>query len=170
MEIDETLKEYFTLEEKMQFWETNTKCYKPFSVNKPRVPFTLVLVEDWIKGEMGVKNNFKYYTDIHYQQSIRKKCSIKTAEYLGLPVTGFINMGSTIFASIFGGEILYRENSSPWIEPIIKDPLTDVKKLLDITKEKDILECGQVKEWVEGYKIISDSKKEIYSGCYVVCG
>ncbi|GEM_PF-5011435 len=41
MEIDETLKEYLTLEGKRQFWKTNTECYKPFSVNKPRVPFTI---------------------------------------------------------------------------------------------------------------------------------
>ena len=166
MEKDEKLKEYFTLEKKRQFWKTNRECYKPFSVNKPSVPLTIVLVEDWIKGEMGVKDNFRYYTDIGYQQSVRKECSIKTVESLGLPITRFINMGSTIFASIFGGRVLYRENSSPWIEPVIKNP-SDVKSLFDIMRVKHILDCGQVKRWVEGYKMLSDNNgNDIYFGTY----
>ena len=164
----DALEGYFTSEKKEGFWRTNGECYRPFCVNKPRVPFTIVFVEDWIKGEMGVKDNFRYYTDVEYQQLVREECSIKTTESLGIPLTRFINMGSTIFASIFGGRILYRENSSPWIEPIIKDP-SDVKNLFDIMRVKHILDCGQVKQWVEGYKIFSDSNGDdcrIYFGSY----
>ena len=162
----EVLVDYFTPEKKEAFWRTNTDCYKPFSMDKPRVPFTLVFVEDWVKGQMEVEDNLRYYTDFSYQHSIRERCSLQTKKTIGLPLNEAINLGSTIFASIFGGRILYPENSSPWIEPVIKAP-SDVKALLDITRKNNVLDCGQLSQWVDAYRVLlslDEARSEIKFG------
>jgi uroporphyrinogen-III decarboxylase len=155
--IDAIISDYFTPARKQAFWHENESCYQRES-NKPstRPPFTLILVEDWIKQYMGIQGSERYYTDMAYQQSVRTDCSKRTLADIGKPLNSAINLGSTVFASLFGGNIRFPGSGLPWIDPIIKDP-SDIKALLPLTKTKDILQCGQVALWRDAYLTLFES-------------
>ncbi|MDP6630391.1 MAG: uroporphyrinogen decarboxylase family protein [Kiritimatiellia bacterium] len=158
--MDAIIADYFTPARKQAFWRENESCYlRDPDGPATRPPFTLILVEDWIKEYMGLQGSDRYYTDMAYQQSVRNDCSRRTLADIGKPVSPAINLGSTVFASLFGGTIRYPGSGLPWIDPVITDP-SDVKKLLPLTKEKNILQCGQVAFWTEAYLALFTSADE----------
>ena len=148
------LSDYFTHERTAAFWARNRHAYGR-SVGSTRTPFTLVFVEDWIKWKMSVADHARYYTDLRFQRDLRTRCGEHTARVVGLPLNPAVNLGSTIFASLFGGEILYTKHSSPWIRPVIAEP-SDVRSLLELTRADDLLDRGQIKSWLDGYQLLAD--------------
>ena len=153
----EELATYFTPEKTAEFWEDNGRAYRR-SAGRTKPPFTLVFVEDWVKWKMGVRDHERYYRDLPYQLSLREKCSEYTEATVGVPLNPTVNLGSTIFASLFGGEILYSASSSPWITPVIKEP-SDVRSMMYLTRCNDLLERGQIKSWIHGYRLIEESRR-----------
>ena len=147
---------YFTRDKTTAFWDSNRNAYRG-SADSTRTPFTIVFVEDWVKWKMGVRDHQRYYTDLPYQLSLRKQCSEYLDAIVGVPLNPAVNLGSTLFASLFGGDMIYSASSAPWIMPVIKEP-SDVRNLMDLTRSDDLLDRGQVKSWLDGYRLMAESR------------
>jgi len=132
-----------------EFWAENDRCFAPFSTDKPRVPVSLHLGEDWIKWRMGIKNHRRFHLDFDYQQEVRLACGEISERELGIPIGPGINLGSVLYSSLFGGKVIWPEDTGPWIEPVIEDPVQDVPVLIRHMERKDILDCGVTPQWLE---------------------
>jgi len=77
-----------------QFWEVNKQCRAPFSTDKPRVPVSVGLNEDWVKYEAGVTDHRRFHTDFEYQQAMRRKASEVAERALGIPLGPASHRGS----------------------------------------------------------------------------
>jgi hypothetical protein len=54
--------------------------------------------------------------------------------------------------------MVYSEISSPWITPVIKEP-SDVRNMMELARSDDLLDRGQIKAWLHGYKLIEESRR-----------
>jgi len=131
------------------FWRENARCVERFSTNKPRVPVVFHLGEDWIKSVMNVYPHDRFYLDHDYQQTVRLACDRIAQERLGRRIGPGIDLGSPMYASLFGGRVVFPETAPPWIEPVIHDPRRDIPPLIDRMDKVDLLEQGLMPTWLE---------------------
>ena len=131
------------------FWQENALCFDPFSTQKPRVPVVYHLGEDWIKSTMDVHPHDRFYLDHEYQQRLRLRCDAIAREKLGRSIGPGIDLGSPMYASFFGGQVVFPENAPPWIEPVVLDPPRDVPSADRRMDRADLFEQGLMPLWLE---------------------
>jgi len=131
------------------FWRENARCFAPFSTDKPRVPVVFHLGEDWIKSTKQVYPHDRYYLDHDYQQEVRLACGEIARARLGREIGPGIDLGSPLYASLFGGRVVFPENAPPWIEPVVDDPPRDIPPLIDRVDRADLFEQGLMPMWLE---------------------
>jgi len=163
-----------------RFWEENALCFEPFSTEKPRVPVSFGLNEDWVKYEAGVTDHRKFHTDFEYQQAMRRKASEIAERELGMRLGPAINLGSVTNTSIYGGKVVYPENAGPWVLEVIEDPPRDVPRLIREMGKKDVLDCGVTPimlEWRQRIKEEYGVELHLGMGCHglatlgsIICG
>ena len=163
-----------------RFWQENKLCYEPFSTDKPRVPVSVGLNEDWVKHEAGVTDHRRFHTDFEYQQACRRKASEVAQRELGITLGPAVNIGSVTNTSLFGGKVIYPENAGPWILEVVENPPTDVPRLIHEMEKKDILQCGvtpMILEWRQRIKEEYGVELHFGGGCHglatlgsIICG
>ena len=163
-----------------RFWDENSKCWEPFSTDKPRVPVSVGLNEDWVKFEAGVTDHRRFHTDFEYQQAMRARAAEVAKRELGVTLGPAINLGSVTNTSIYGGEVVYPDNAGPWLLESIEDPVHDVPALIRRLGRQDILKAGVnpiVLEWRQ--RILEEYGVDIKlgTGCHglatlgsIICG
>lgn len=137
------------------FWAENALCREPFSTDKPRVPVSVGLNEDWVKHEAGVTDHRRFHTDYAYQQAVRQQASEVAQRELGITLGPAINLGSVTNTSIFGGEVVYPDNAGPWLLESIENPPRDVPRLIREMGRGDIMQRGIIPiqmEWRQRIK------------------
>ncbi len=162
------------------FWEENKLCREAFSTDKPRVPVSVGLNEDWVKYEAGVTDHRRFHTDFEYQQEMRRKASAVAERELGITLGPGINLGSVTNTAIYGGKVVYPDNAGPWALEVIEDPVHDVPRLIREMDQVDVLERGVVPiqlEWRQ--RILEEYGVDTHlgTGCHglatlgsIVCG
>jgi len=163
-----------------RFWEENELCREAFSTDKPRVPVSVGLNEDWVKHEAGVTDHRRFHTDFEYQQAMRQKASKVAERELGITLGPAIDLGSVTNTSIYGGKVVYPDNSGPWVLEVIEDPPRDVPRLIREMEKKDVLQCGitpTMLEWRERIREEYGVELHLGTGCHglatlgcIVCG
>lgn len=163
-----------------RFWAENKKCWEPFNTDKPRVPVSVGLNEDWVKYEAGVTDHRRFHTDFVYQQTMRAKAGEVAQRELGITLGPAINLGSVTNTSIYGGEVVYPDNAGPWLLESIEDPVHDVPALIRRVGKQDVLKAGInpiVLEWRQ--RLLEDYGVDIKlgTGCHglatlgsIICG
>lgn len=163
-----------------RFWAENALCQKRFSTDKPRVPVSIGLNEDWVKHEAGVTDHRRFHTDFAYQQAMRAKAGEVALRELGVHLGPAVNLGSVTNTAIYGGEVVYPENAGPWLLESIEDPTRDVPRLIREMSRVDVLKRGVVPimlEWRQ--RILEEYGVELHfgTGCHglatlgsIICG
>ncbi len=121
-----------------------------FDRNKPRIPVLIELGEDWIIQKMGVSYK-RYIQDADFQQEIRRACAVQLKQDLEFYLKPKVDTASLLHGSIYGNPILYPEDSTPTLEPILHTA-EDVKALIHRMEETDLSCAGLVEEFVRRYK------------------
>lgn len=162
------------------FWEENSRCQDRFSTDKPRVPVSVGLNEDWVKHEAGVTDHRRFHTDFEYQQAMRQKAAVVAKRELGITVGPAINLGSVTNTSIYGGEVVYPDNAGPWLLESIENPPTDVPRLIRRMEKREVLKLGITPitlEWRERIKEEYGVEIHLGTGCHglatlgsIICG
>jgi len=132
----------FTVSGWEAFWEENERCFVPFSTAKLRVPVLVELGDDWILNKMGA-NYRRYYLDFDYQQEVRQACAAEVRKAIGLILKPKVDSASLLHGSIYGGEIVYPEDSTPWLKPVIHSE-ADIRPLIERMERTDPLQAGIV--------------------------
>ena len=129
------------------FWQENRQCSHRYTAEKPRLALSLSIGEDVIKSIVGVTEHPRFYNDFEFQQETRAKASVILEREIGLTAGPAINAGSVIYASLFGGEVIYPDNAPPWIRPVIysKD---DIAAVIQRVQDADLLELGIMPRWL----------------------
>jgi len=105
-----------------RFWQENEECMPMFTTDKPRVPVALLgLGGIFFCHRLGIPMD-RYYAEYETQQRIRLLISEETEEELGLRFQPAIDWGVVMDGSIFGGRVIYSEEASPFLEPVIREP------------------------------------------------
>ena len=130
----------------VKFWETNEKCMN-LAGDIPRVPVSIYLNGDWI-CEFLKLDQVLYYSDYHYQQENRLRCSQITEKELGYRIMPGIDFSVIMDASVYGGEIIYQPNAPPTLQPVVNDP-EEIDVLVKRMEKVDLLEQGLIPQYLQ---------------------
>lgn len=141
------MKECYRPENLQEFWAKNGQA---------RVSVNFCLGEDWVKSEMKVSSHARFYKDFDYQQKIIEECSERVEEKLGCGIGHTIFHGVVLYASLFGAEMDYPEDSAPWAKPFIEDPRRDIPQLIAKMEDVDLLDSGIMPRWREWWNRLKE--------------
>ena len=163
-----------------RFWAENEQCWEPFTTDKPRVPVSVGLNEDWVKHEAAVTDHRLFHTDFDYQQEMRRRASVVAQRELGITLGPAINLGSVTNTSLFGGEVVYPDSTGPWVREVIEDPPRDVPRLIREMGRAELLERGVTPVMLEWWHRIKEEfgvTLHLGTGCHglatlgsIICG
>ncbi len=137
------------------FWEENRRCSRRYTTDKPRLALSLSIGEDLIKSVAGVTDHPRFYNDYAYQQQVRAQAGALIERETGIPVGPAINAGSVIYASLFGGEVVYPDNAPPWIRPVVQHK-EDILAAIRRVEGADPQTLGIMPWWLEWRQRILD--------------
>ncbi|OQB14988.1 MAG: methylcobalamin:coenzyme M methyltransferase [Firmicutes bacterium ADurb.Bin193] len=133
------------------FWEENSKCFEPFSTNKPRVPMNFWLDDHFLLEYMKLPSTLKYYNDAAYRREVNTRFNDEMERLLG---RRFINeeiypeKDPVRFECIMGAHWELSEGGTPWLETDVKD-IEDVKALIYKYKKLDMKKAAFPEGWQE---------------------
>ena len=148
-----------------EFWRVNTVSlygYEPsgpidslpvrpaFDRNKPCIPVLIELGEDWIIQKMGVSYR-RYIQDPAFQQEVRSACAERLKQDLEFYLKPKVDTASLLHGSIYGNPVLYPEDSTPTLLPILHT-VDEVKALIHRMEGIDLSQAGLVGEFIRRYR------------------
>ncbi len=125
-------------------------CSIPSVDSSLRIPVLIELGEDWIIHYTGA-NYRRYIQDFEYQQVIRKECTKRLDETIGFRLKPKVDTSSLLHGSVYGNDIKYPENSTPWLEPLLNG-VEDIKPFIKRMEAVDPLKMGLVPEFISCYR------------------
>jgi len=152
----------------LQFWEANDRtlygteflnhgngdsllpCSSSSGDSSLQIPVLIELGEDWIVHYTG-SNYRRYIQDIGYQQGVRKECAMRLDETIGFRLKPKVDTSSLLHGSVYGNDIKYPENSTPWLEPLLRG-IEDIKPFIKRMETVDPLKMGLVPDFISGYR------------------
>jgi uroporphyrinogen-III decarboxylase len=121
-----------------------------FTTARPRVPVLIEPGENWIIEQMHADYR-RFIEDFDYQQEVHRACAAKVRRDIGLRVKPYVHSSSLLHGSVYGNPIEYPEDSTPWLQHIIRCP-EDIRRLIERMERADLAEAGLVPWFVSRYR------------------
>lgn len=147
------------------FWAENDRCLygdhdpalgdarpvRPrFSAKCSRVPVLVELGEDWIIDRTGASYR-RFIQDFDYQLETRARGAALLDAEIALHLKPHVDTSSLLHGSIYGLPIEYPENSTPWLEPVIRSA-ADIRPLIARMERTDLAQAGLVPWYTANYR------------------
>jgi len=133
------------------FWEENARCMVPFSIDKPRVPLTIMLDAHFILGVVALPSTVRYFQDLVYRLEVNRACNQRLEAAIGRRFypEATIHRFKGDFEIAMGATRVITEGNTPWIVPCDVDRIEDVKRWIDWAAKLDVRDAAIPDGWYE---------------------
>ena len=120
------------------FWAENEQC-GAFTTDKPRCMLSFSPDDHWIFEFVDVPSTLRYYHDKAYRDALHQSVNAVTLQYVGRAFfrEDTWEQSPKRIENLFGCEFSYRENSTPWLTPVTRDP-DEFARVLDRAEAIDV--------------------------------
>jgi uroporphyrinogen decarboxylase len=134
------------------FWAENAQC-RAFTTDKPRCLLSFSPDDHWVFEFVDVPSTLRYYHDKAYRDALHKQVNAVTLEYVG---RAFFREDTWEHAprrieNLFGCEFSYREDSTPWLTPVTRDP-DEFARVLDRAEAIDMRSWALPEPYLEEWE------------------